>query len=189
MLVNEQNNGRLAPVERSKYDSVLEFAPLSVFLLYSRLIGDPTISENWAGPYYSASVFSFVALCVFALRKIELNRCYLGIYFYFLIGSVGLLANQAWLNSLLGVLDAAGMLASIAFVGLVSAFFSATGFIGVQSVDKVRLRWYSVLLVGIAIAAAILAYMNKGAIILGQLVPFILLFTIHGFIKKHLSTP
>ncbi len=166
---------------------ILEIIPLPVFLVYSRLIDDPTVSENWLGPYLSSTILALLSTGILLWRKAPLNHCFIGINLYFLVGTAGILTGQVALNKLLGLLEASAMLACIVFMGIVSSAFSASGFVGVKTTDKRRQQQFSWLLVLVAIIATGISYLFRGNTLLSEFIPFITLFACMNFFRASLT--
>ncbi len=166
---------------------VIETIPLPVFLVYSRMIDEPTVPENWLGPYLSSTILALCSTSILLWQKVSLNRCFIGINLYFVVGTAGLLAEQTWLNQLLGVLEASAMLMCIVLVGAISSFFGSSGFVGVTIPDKKRLRMFSLLLLFIAIIATAISYIFRENTLLSEFLPFIALFTCMNFFKSYLN--
>jgi len=91
-------------------------------------------------------------------NKILLNRLIIGINVYLIVGSFGLLTGQVWLNQLYGNMGAAGMLAVITIVGVVSLALSPEGFIGITSHDRKRVIMFSLYLLVVAQVAFLCSY-------------------------------
>jgi hypothetical protein len=166
----------------------IEAIPLPVFLVYSRLIDDPTVAENWLGPYLSSTALALVTSGYLLREKILLNRCFIGINLYFLIGAIGVLAELSTLNKLLGTLEASAMLACIVLVGLISTFVGSAGFVGINIPDKKRLRLFSILLIAVAIAATIMSYIFRGNPLQSELLPFVALFSCMNLFRTYLNS-
>lgn len=177
---------------KSGIASALEAIPLPIFLIYSRLI-EPYPEENWIGPYLSSSIAAAIVTAFLIAQKKPLNRCFIGINLYFVIGCIGVLTHQSWLNQLLGELKASAMLISITVAGLYCSYFSSLGFIGCACDDKAKLRIYSLSLTVIAAVATAISYaaynthplMNN--ILFTELIPFIALFTAQNRFKAKLA--
>lgn len=171
---------------RSSFFGAAEAIPLPIFLIYSRLI-EPFPPENWLGPYLSSSLAALIITAYLLYKKQPLNRCFIGINLYFLIGCAGVLTHQDWLNRLLGDMQASAMLICIMLAGAYCSFFSALGFIGVSCTNKNQLRHYSLTLLAVAMAATLLSYHYIGNIWLSEIIPFITLFTVQSRLQSMLS--
>lgn len=172
--------------------NALEAIPLPIFLIYSRLI-EPYPEENWTGPYLSSSIAAVIVTAFLLVKKKPLNRCFIGINLYFIIGLIGVLTHQSWLNQLLGELKASAMLISITVVGLYCSYFSSLGFVGCSCENKAKLRLYSLSLTILAAVATAISYaaynthplMNN--VLLTEVAPFIALFTAQNRFKAKLA--
>ncbi len=165
--------------------NVIETIPLPVFLVYARLI-EPSPPSNWIGPYLSSCLLALIGTAFLIWRKRALNRCFVGINVYFFVGCIGLLTKQEWLNTLMGEVEAAGMLASIFITGICYTCFSASGFLGVDGADRIDARKYSLVLLVTAFLAFIISLFFLGNMWLAEVVPFVTLFTVQSRLKSKL---
>ncbi len=166
--------------------NIIETMPLPVFLIYSRLI-EPVPASNWIGPYLSSCVLALISTVFLIWKKRSLNRCFVGINVYFFVGCIGLLTRQDWLNSLMGELEAAGMLASIFVVGVYYTYFSASGFLGVSAVSPTKIRQYSLMMLVTAFVALTVSFFSLGNMWMAEVIPFVSLFVIQGRLKSTLA--
>ncbi len=165
--------------------AIMEALPLSVFLIYATSI-DKSNFLNWLGPYLAGSIVAVVTTAVLIMKKVPLNRLFIGINIYFLTGCYGLLANKVWLNQLYARMQASGMLAWIIIVGVVSLLLSPAGFIGIKSSNRKKIIAFSLYLLLIAQLAYLVSLYFKGNKILSEFVPFIVLFATQGLLKSKL---
>jgi len=121
-------------------------------------------------------------LCV---KGVLLNRIFLGINIYLLVGCLGLLTQQGWLMQLYGELRASGMLAWVVVVGVVSLLFTPSGFIGVDSASRKSAIAYSVGLLIVAVVAFLLAYYFRSMRAVSETIPFALLFLCYAALRYH----
>jgi len=113
---------------------------------------------------------------------------------YLITGSFILLTEQVWLNQLYGKMEAAGMLAVIIIVGVVSLLLSPAGFIGINFSRQKKSYHFSLYLLVVAQVAFLFSFYFQGNKIYSEYVPFLALFAIQGILKskmivggKHMS--
>ena len=172
---------------------IIEAIPLPIFLIYAGLI-DQSIPQNWQGPYLTSSIAALLTTTLLILNKVPLNRLIIGINVYLITGSFILLTEQVWLNQLYGKMEAAGMLAVIIIVGVVSLLLSPAGFIGIKSQDRKKVIIFSLYLLVVAQVAFLFSFYFQGNKIYSEYVPFMALFAIQAILKskmivggKHMS--
>jgi len=172
---------------------IIEAIPLPIFLIYAGLI-DQSIPQNWQGPYFTSSIAALLTTTLLILNRVPLNRLIIGINVYLITGSFILLTEQVWLNQLYGKMEAAGMLAVIIIVGVVSLLLSPAGFIGIKSQDRKKVIMFSLYLLVVAQVAFLVSFYFQGNKIYSEYVPFIALFAIQGILRskmivggKHMS--
>jgi len=162
---------------------IMEAIPLPIFLIHAGLI-DQSISQNWQGPFVTSSIAALLTTTILMLNKVPLNRLFISINVYLIIGSVGLLTDQIWLNQLYGKMGASGMLAWMIIVGTVSLLLSPLGFIGIKSQDRKKVIIYSLYLLLVVQIAFLFSFYFKGNKIASEYIPFISLFAIQGILKS-----
>ena len=162
---------------------IIEAIPLPIFLIYAGFI-DQSIPQNWQGPYLTSSVAALLTTTLLILNKVPLNRLIIGINVYLITGSFILVTEQVWLNQLYGKMEAAGMLAVIIIVGVVSLLLSPAGFIGIKSQDRKKVIMFSLYLLVVAQVAFLVSFYFQGNKMYSEYVPFIALFAIQGILKS-----
>ena len=162
--------------------SLIEAAPLALFLL---LVGtlNPTISHDWLQPYLISSGAVFISTSFLIVKKKSLNPIFVGINLYLISGSIGLLTHLIWLNQLYGQLQATGMLAWVLLVGMVTAVWSSSGFIGIYSSNRKKVVNLSWLLLIIVLAALIFSLVFQGNKIVSEYIPFVVVFTAQRILR------
>jgi hypothetical protein len=126
-----------------------------------------------------------------------INRLFIGINLYLVSGSAGLLFELNWLNQLYAQLQAAGMLAWIILVGVVTILFSDKGFIDVEYRTRKKVVIISLSLLLGAVMAFLMSFtfssvsgsvsgsaVSAASRFLAELVPFVFLFSLQGFLKS-----
>lgn len=165
---------------------LLEFLPLSVFLIYTRLI-DTSISYNWRGPFITGGSLALLSTVVLFFQKVPLNRIFLGINIHLFTGGLAFITQLWWLLDVYQKMLASGMLAWVIIVGVVTLLFSPLGFICVDHPDKKSVRAYSFYLLLVTAAAFVTSLVFQSNRVLSQVIPFIALFIIQGLLKSRIS--
>lgn len=162
----------------NKFSSIytfLEPVPLPVFLVFVTLI-DFGILHDWFSAYITCTIIAAITSSLLIVNKIPMNRLIIGINLYLFSGSYAHITEQIWLNQLYGDLGASAMIAWIIPVGIISLFFTPTGFIGVKSSNSDKIIHYSVILIITSILAFLLSFYFRDNKIFSEFIPFISLF-------------
>ena len=166
---------------RKFLDGMIESIPLSIFLIYSQVVGIKE-SHDWLFPYLLASVSAIASMGYLMWRGVVLNRLSIGINLYFFSGLFGLVVGWTWLNHLYGQLRGLGMLYWIFAVGCVTSIYSKYGFLGVAQKKGISLARWTLLL--LCIPALAMALWFSESRFWGEWFPFIFLFTARGVLQQ-----
>ena len=161
----------------------IEIFPLSFFLLCGRFI-DKTNPENWAIPFFGSGLISLAVISYFYHKHILFNRIHLGIYIYFIIGSLSFIFKEEWVLETYSSLQVLGMLIAVLVTGFVTTLISEHGFIGVVSPNKKSIYKHSALLILTVILACITSYIFKGNKLLSEVLPFCGIFMTSIILKR-----
>jgi hypothetical protein len=162
---------------------LIEATPLPIFLISAALI-DQRMLQNWQGPYFTSSIAALLTTTFLIWNKVPLNRLIVGINVYLIVGSFGLLTEHTWLNQMYTKMAAAGMLAVIIIVGVVSLALNPAGFIGVTSHDRKKVVMFSLYLLVVALVAFLCSYYFQGNKMYSEYAPFMVLFAVQGMLKS-----
>ncbi|MCP4551858.1 MAG: hypothetical protein GY834_07440 [Bacteroidetes bacterium] len=165
---------------------IIEATPLMIFLGYLRII-DTQIPENWKMPFLVSGCAATFIIAFSVYKKTLMDRILLGFNLYFITGGVALITHQWWLNNFYDQLHASGLLLWVIIIGLITAFLSSYGFIGVKSSDAKSIRKYSYYLLFFSIIAFSISFIFREDRVLSELVPFIGLFVLQGVLKEKVS--
>ena len=165
---------------------LLQSLPLTLFLIILRT-APPKTPVDWQMPFMACGAAALLVTAVPVVKKVRLNRLFLGINLYFFTGGLAFVTHQFWLNNIYGHLTASGILLWIAAVGLVTTVSSPTGFIGEDHPDKQLVKKYSGMLIAATLAAAALSYIFRDSHLLSEIIPFTGLFICYGILKNKLT--
>jgi hypothetical protein len=163
-------------------DSFIESIALILFLVYIQSVEMHAVND-WLIPYLIGSVCSLITSVYFYLNHQIANRIFLGIGCYFYSGFIGVVLNWDWLNQLYGQLEASALLLWIFAIGLLTTLFSPYGFLGKKITTQCRLTQGlmvdlgSIQLLIVCLCAIVLSFLFHSNRLLGEWIPFILLFT------------
>lgn len=166
---------------RKFLDGLIESIPLSIFLIYSQVVGIKE-SHDWLLPYLLASAAAVASMGYLVWRGAVLNRLSVGINLYFFSGLFGLLVGWTWLNHLYGQVRGLGMLYWIFAVGCATSYYSRYGFLGMAHDSRVSLERWSLLLLCVPALAMALCFSDSR--FWGEWFPFIFLFTARGILQQ-----
>ena len=162
----------------------IEAVPLILFLIFYRIVA-PDASQNWLAPYLAGATGAVLTTSILCVKGVLLNRIFLGINIYLLVGCLGVVTQQSWLTQLYGELRASGMLAWVVVVGIASLLFTPSGFIGVDSASRKFVIVYSVCLLVVAVVVFLLAYTFRSMRAVSETIPFALLFLSYAALRYH----
>ena len=169
---------------RAFFLRVVEALPLAVFLVYMTVM-DPRAQVEWRAPYYAATALAVVATFLLWRAGAILNRIYFGITLYFVSGTIALLTRWPWLNAEYGRLEGTAMLLWVLGAGIMFTWLNRRGFIGVEAEPRLVRAW-SLLLLGITLAATAVSLAFVGVRLYSSFLPFIAVFVSYGLIKARL---
>ncbi|MCP4116369.1 MAG: hypothetical protein GY737_13360 [Desulfobacteraceae bacterium] len=164
----------------------VEFLPLTLFLLLARSM-DTSVPENWKLPFVAAGGPSLLVTLVMLLKRMPLNRIFLGINLYLASGALAFITRQWWLNQLYDRLQASGMLAWVCLVGVITTLAAPRGFINSPCPGKERILRFSIYLLCFSLAAFAVSFGFQGNRVMSEMVPFMGLFTIQAVLQSRLS--
>jgi len=145
---------------------------------------DQSIPQNRQGPYLTSSIAALLTTTLLILSRVPLNRLIIAINVYLITGSFILLTKQVWLNQLYRKNEAAGMLAVIIIVCVISLLLSPAGFIGIKSQDRKKVIIFSLYLLVVAQVAFLFSFSFQGNKMYSEYVPFMALFAVQGILKS-----
>jgi len=165
--------------------TILQFLPLTIFLVYARLNGMTDLA--WRDAFILAGVTTLIVVAIQVYKKVTFDRLMLGVNLFLLVGAIGFLGKLYGLLSLYGTYKGAALLICTSLIGIVATLFTKAGFIGVNVIGKAPLkRRYSCFLLiinMIAIVWAIITY--QYGLLISAAFPFIVLrFMYENFSKK-----
>ena len=168
--------------------NILEFLPLSLFLILARTT-DTSVPENWNIPFYAGGLAALVCIVFCLSQRTMFKRIMLGINLYLLSGGLALITHQWWLNNLYGNLQASGMLLWVVGIGVVTLAVSPGGFVGVVCEDKMKVKQYSLYLLIASICAFLLSFWFRGGDrLLAEIIPFVTLFMVQNSLQAKLTS-
>ncbi len=163
--------------------NIIEFAPLSIFLIYIRSI-DTSNPAAWQGPWLASGGVALAVILLFIFQKRIFHRIFLGINVYLLSGAAAFVTHQWWLTGIYDNLRASGVLLWVIATGIVSTIFSPRGFLGIDSFDAKAVKKYSFYLLIVAVLAFAVSLGFRGNHLLSELVPFMSLYLAYGFFNE-----
>lgn len=170
------------PFKGRKMLNITQAIPLSIFLLFIRLVGTST-PQSWGPPFVLGGLTAIGATSLCLYKKQVLHRLFLGINLYLISGGLTFVTHQWWLHQIYNDLQASGMLLWIILVGIVSTFMSPRGFIGVESPSRDLIKKYSLYLLLISVLGFALSWSARGNRLVSEIIPFAGLFLIQGTLK------
>ncbi len=161
---------------------VMEFLPVFVFLTLVKIA-----SDNWRLVFLITALVSVLVLVIFEVNRIIINRLTFGIIMYFLAALIVNFSSYASLNRLFEMLQGLGMITVILIISPMFILFSSSGFIGIENIGKSRNLVFSIILYIVVLIIGVYMYLSRFYFnlspLLTEIVPFVVLFTVHGFLR------
>ena len=168
---------------------ILEFAPLSVFLILQRL---------GFVPYYVqfgvATTLVIMSLFVLIRSRYCMSRLNLGINIYLIFGFLLLSLNYCTENETIRIMNqiteeirSIGMYFSIIIVAVFTQFFTTSQFIGIPTYTQSKTIKSSLLFISTIIALCLTCffkYQIQAHEIIVEVLPFVLLFVIQSKLRR-----
>lgn len=150
---------------------LVQFFPLSAFLVIIRWSdgSDP----NWKMAFIIGGCIAVIESFLLSLSKNQFNRFILAVNLFLFVGGVSFLFDIYPVLMLYKKLMQSALFASLFLVGLVTTFFSAHGFIGVDHPNKKLVRNRSLYLLIATIFTFVLSLFFRGNMLLAGILPFI----------------
>jgi len=146
-------------------------------------LADPRTQAEWRGPYYAATAVAVAATALRLSARLALNRIFFALTLYFISGSIALATHWPWLNELYARMEATAMLWWVLLVGAAFTAGSASGFVGIDSIDRRTAVVSSLGLLGVTALAALVSGHFAGNRLLSAYLPFVAVFVSHGLIR------
>lgn len=188
--MREAGHATHAPTERVMSGNVfraVELLPLMAFLAYAREIDTRAAGMHWQGPFLVGGGLAVIALATLVWKKVVVNRITLGINLHLMTGAAAFLLQLWWLLRLYGSLKAAGMLAWVVIVGVVTLIGSPHGFIGVPHGERKAICLHSCALFLVAVGAFVTAWVFQEHARLSTVIPFAALYGAHALLRARVS--
>lgn len=157
--------------------SVLQFLPLSFFMITYRVMGD------WQPAFIAGGITALLQIAIFLYQKIELDRFILAINCFLVGGATMYVFDIAWLQNLYDHFLYTTLFVWLCIIGAITTIFSKNGYLGIPHNNPKMIRAFSLsLLFGTVIATAF-SWFFQGDFIFAAVVPWVFLI----FLKKTLS--
>ena len=167
---------------------LVESAPLLLFLAIIKFV-PPLKMSDWQLPYYSSSALAIVCALFMARTGRRANQCFVGIYVYLYIGSLGQIVELHQLNEALGLLAASGMMLSILVTAVAYLAFSMARLGACESGLSFDQIGPHAIFILVSALSFFLSFFSRGNVYLGEIIPFCILFFIYSrFLRQKIST-
>ncbi len=157
--------------------------PIVGFMLYARFNG--MTDSAWMNAFIMGGLLALIVVLMMIQKRHLMDRVFLGINFFLICGAAGFLFGIPRIIQWYSHSNGAPFFASIFMVGLLTTFFTKTGFIGKKGVSTEAIQTGSFLL--LAAAAACLVWsiqMSEYGLRYAVIAPFILLRIMQDWVTK-----
>ena len=155
---------------------LVQFFPLLIFMYAF------TYFMSWEAAFEIAGIVAAVIVGFLFIARITMDNFMLGTSLFLVLGAVMFLFNVVALEYLYGFYMEAMLFASILFVGIVTTFFSSTGFIGVAG-EAVQVRRASIYLLLGVVVAGVLAILLHGDVLNGFVIPWFIVLSLRHVLR------
>lgn len=142
---------------------LVQFLPLTLFATYAFWAGPTPPPERWERAFMLGGVAALVQMALVLRQRAPVNRLLLGANLYLLVGGLATVTRQWRVLVFYGLLKGAGIFAAILLVGLVTTIFSPSGYVGRRHPDRQKVRFYSLVLLGLTAAGLVVTVLFRGS--------------------------
>jgi hypothetical protein len=167
--------------------TILQLIPFSGFGLVYRLT--QLDKPDWGLAFVVGGCLAVIGTGVPLLRQVRLNRIFLGVNVFLVIGGMGFLLQIEPVTRLYGTLMQAAIFCSLSLVGIFTTFFTKDGFIGVNNPNRRLVVLYSLYLLCASAAAFAFSLQFPGEIVLAGALPFSGILILSHLLSRNLRQP
>ncbi len=170
----------------SRWVYFLQYAPIFLFLRYMRM--QDMTEALWSYAFSFAGFCAIGAILISMHKRITMDRLFLGVNFFLILGACGFLFNLQPLLEWYGDTTGGPFFTCIFTVGLLTTLFTKSGFIGAKRMSRDAIRYGSFLLLAATIIALIWSVKaDDQGILWATVMPFIILRIVQEQIVKHIA--
>ncbi|WP_458776760.1 hypothetical protein [Desulforhopalus sp. 52FAK] len=170
----------------SKLFLLIQFVPLSIFLAITRW-PDGSDSPNWKMAFIVGGGIALVETILLSRRKNTFNRFILAVNVFLFVGGMGFLLSIGPILSMYKNLMQSALFSSLIVVGLLTTFFSAHGFIGVEHPNRKLVINRSIYLLLASLFAFSFSLFFRGNTLLSGILPFISLLFFGKILRLNMN--
>ncbi len=165
--------------------SLIQFLPLTLFILTARYYGS-TVSA-WAWAFQVGAIAAVVQLAILLpFLKTRLNRLIGGINLFLIIGGLGFFFNINFILNFMGQLRESGVILSVGIVCILATLFTHRGvFESSASRNNLEKRYSCYFILAVAIAF-IWSYLNQGNTLFAGIIPLVSLVFLKNILQNQL---
>ncbi len=162
----------------------LQYMPIFLFVRYMRM----QEMTDWSYAFSFAGLCALGVILVSLHKGITMDRLFLGVNLFLILGACGFLFNLQPLLEWYGDTTGGPFFTCIFAVGLLAMLFTKSGFIGTKHMDRDAIRYGSFLLLAATMIALIWSVKaDDQGIVWATIVPFIILRIVQDQIAKHIA--
>ena len=163
----------------------IKLLPILGFMLYARMAG--MNEQAWSHAFIFGGLLALGVTLILLQKKITMDRVMLGINLFLFVGAIGFLFHVPIILKWYSASKGGPFFSCIVLVGLLSIFFTKSGFLGNQTKTKAAIRYGSFLLLASTIIALIWSLqMNTQGLLGAVVLPFFVLKMIQHQLERNL---
>lgn len=177
--------------------SAISFAPIILFMFYTRIRGLVSLSPlasaagcsiAWQEPFYAGAILALIAIVVQYAAGLTLDRLMLGANAFLLTAAALFLCNINPCLYFLGAYKGAFFIACVLLVGIITTFATKSGFIGVANGHPHAVRSHSLVLLVVTVVAFFWAILtNSYGLLVSAIIPFVCLRILTGKLQQKMK--
>ncbi len=170
----------------SRWVHFLQYAPIVFFAGYMRM--EDMTDALWSYAFSFAGFCAIGAILISIHKRITMDRLFLGVNLFLILGACGFLFNLQPLLEWYGDTTGGPFFTCIFVVGLFTTLFTQSGFIGAKNMSRDAIRYGSFLLLAATLIALVWSVKaDDQGILWATAMPFIILRIIQDQIVKHVA--
>lgn len=164
----------------------LQFMPIVGFMRYMRM--QQMAPASWEAAFTFGGLLSVGAIAISIQQKSIMDRLFLGANVFLMLGASAFLFHLPAILKWYSTSHGGPFFTCIAAIGLITTFFTKTGFVDKKGLSKDAVRYGSILLLAATFVALIWSIQNASqGIMVAVVAPFIVLKFIQRQMKYHIS--
>lgn len=168
--------------------TIASFLPFLVLFLYNfKLYNMPYVA--WGSAFVISAFLSLIVVLVHIYKNMVINRIFLSCYIFFVSLAIAFLVNSLDFFNYCFDHSAFFLLGIMGVVGIITTFFSKSGFIGVECLDQAAVKTSSFKLLAAVGGAMIWSFVTHGSysMLISGVLPCVLVGSAYSELQRKLE--